>query len=37
MPRGLQAAIAAWMLGEALVILIHVALVEWERRGAERR
>lgn len=35
-PRSLQAALAAWMLAEALVIILHVAAVEFGRRGAPR-
>lgn len=34
--RGLQAALAAWALAEALVVLLHVAAVEFGRRGAPR-
>lgn len=34
--RSIQAALAAWMLAEALVIILHVAAVEFGRRGAPR-
>lgn len=34
--RGLQAAVVVWMLAEALLLILRVALVEFDRRGAER-